>query len=78
MLVVDKEETPSKDLLKELDGVLSTDLFKVLLEVHAGCVCRNGESRAEIPGLLPNVNKKETAFICKSCPILVLISRIRN
>ena len=75
---LDKEERPSKDLWKEMDGMLSTDLFKSLLEVHSVCECRNGESRAEIPGLSCNVHKKGTAFIRKPCHVLVLISRIRN
>ena len=75
---LDKEETPSEDLWKEMDGKLSTDLFKSLLEVHSVCECRNGESGAEIPGLSRNVHKKGTAFIRKPCPVLVLRSRFRN
>ena len=64
---LDKEETSPEDLWKELDDILSTDLFKSLLEVRVVCVCRNGESgwrfsdrydRARIPSLLHNIHKK--------------------
>ena len=64
---VDEHEQSFHDLWRELDAVLSTDIFKLLVSVEVGCVYRDGNydwytvddlDESEFPGLLPTVFKR--------------------
>ena len=64
---VDEHEQSFDDLWRELDAVLSTDIFKLLLSVEVGCVYRDGNyywytvdefDESEFPGLLPTLSKR--------------------
>ena len=62
-----EEEEPSSEVWKDLDVMLSTDVFKPLISVDVACVFRDSNyawydvdnfDKSEFPVLLPNVSKK--------------------
>ena len=62
-----EEEEPSSEVCKDLDVVLSTDVFKPLNRVDVACVFCDSKKdwrdvdnfeKSEFPVLLPNVSKK--------------------
>ena len=62
-----EEEEPSSEVWKDLDVMLSTDVFKPLIRVDVACAFCDNEGawhdvnnfeKSEFPALLPNVSKK--------------------
>ena len=62
-----EEEEPSSEVWKDLDVMLSTDVFKPLIRVDVACVFRDSEydwcevdhfEKSKFPTLLPNLSKR--------------------
>ena len=62
-----EEEEPSSEVWKDLDVMLSTDVFKPLISVDVACVFRDSNyawydvdnfDKSEFPALLPNLSKR--------------------
>ena len=62
-----EEEEPSSEVWKDLDVILSTDVFKPLIRVDVACVLCDSTydwydvdnfEKSEFPALLPNLSKR--------------------
>ena len=61
------EEEPSSEVWKDLDVILSTDIFKPLIEVNVACIYKRSDGlwyrtknfeRSKFPTLLPTISKR--------------------